>query len=154
VPPVESKTKVKTTPTYDGLPIVPGKTRKPRGKFAKVPKIIRIKGRSAGFVSMRDKMLKDWEFFATAARNPLAVLKTIIELDRHAMFSEVQASKQSTFNDEQYIKFQKYLEGDVDSQDKIEDKEIDKAVDVIDALIEEHAVKLDQQESEEEDSED
>lgn len=116
---------------------------KKKGKFSRIPKTIEKRGRAVGFTKIRDKLLKDWEFFSAASRSPLAVLKTVIEMDRHAMFAEVQASKLDSTSDDRYAKFQKYLEGD-DSGAEIEapDKSVTKAVDTIDEMILDHADEL------------
>lgn len=116
--------------------------KKRKGKFARIPKVIEKRGRAKGFEKIRDKLLKDWENLSAMTRSPLAVLKTVIEMDRHAMFAEVQQAKASKYTDEQYEKFQKYLEGDDTGASEDSDKEIAKAVDTIDEMIIDHASEL------------
>lgn len=131
-----------STTETPSLPLLdPPKKRK--GKFSRIPKVIERRGRAKGFEKIRDKLLKDWEGMSVLTRNPLAVLKTVIEMDRHAMFAEVQQAKASKYTDEQYEKFQKYLEGEDNGpgEDRL-DKDVAKAVDTIDEMIADHAEEI------------
>src|SRR5687767_15000966 len=83
--------------------------------FKNIPKIIKKKGRVAGFERMRDMALGEWEVLA-AKMNPYSALKLAIELDRHAMFAEVAAEKQKgSFDRQLWDNFQDYLHGKVDA---------------------------------------
>src|SRR5947209_512981 len=86
-----------------------------RSRFGKIPKLIKGKGRAAGFVELRDMLLKDWEGMS-ARMNPYSAFKLILETDRHAMFAEVAAEKQKgTFDRELWDQFRDYLHGSVEA---------------------------------------
>lgn len=81
--------------------------------LAEVPAIIGDKGRVAGFEHLRDRLLSDWETFIARGVNAYSALKLVIEMDRHAMFAEVQARKQQgQFDQQLYADFQDYLHGE------------------------------------------
>lgn len=88
----------------------------PEPMLAEVPDVIRDQGRVAGFEHLRDRMLSDWEKFIKAGVNAYSALKLVIEMDRHAMFAEVQAEKKKGEVDQQkWDWYQKYLQGQVDA---------------------------------------
>ncbi len=81
--------------------------------FEKIPKLIKRKGRVAGFERLRDMALEDWETLS-AKMNPYSALKLAIEFDRHAMFAEVaQEKNKGAFDRDLWEKFQTYLQGGV-----------------------------------------
>lgn len=82
-----------------------------RPDFTAVPVLIREHGRARGFERIRDLVLERPE--AMGADSLLPVLKLVIELDRHAMFSAVSEAKAQERGDQDaWKKFQEYLHGD------------------------------------------
>jgi hypothetical protein len=95
----------------------------PLKMFEKIPKIIRKKGRVAGFEKLRDMALEDWEQLS-ARMNPYSALKLCIEFDRHAMFAEVaQERAKGAFDRDLWDKFQNYLHGSVESAPGLNDSQ-------------------------------
>lgn len=85
------------------------------GLFADLPRRIRRKGRVAGFERMRDRLMAGYEQFA-GAEGRYKALKAILEVDRHAMFAEVAASRDQGQTDQKtYERFQAYLAGEIDT---------------------------------------
>lgn len=88
--------------------------------FGTVPALIREHGRARGFERLRDLVLERPDGMGTD--NFLAVLKMVIELDRHALFSEVSEAKaRDRMDKDAWEKFQEYLRGDdvtADPQEK------------------------------------
>lgn len=83
-------------------------------KFGPVVRTIRKKGPAAGWRLGRDICLRDWETLKEDMP-PYAVLKLAIEMDRHALFSEVASDKVKTQRDaEVYEQYQRYLAGEAD----------------------------------------
>lgn len=81
--------------------------------LADVPAIIGESGRVKGFEAIRDMLLASWQYFARSS-NPLAVLKSVLEMDRHALFAEVAAIKASgKFDQDKWEAYQRYLAGEV-----------------------------------------
>lgn len=81
--------------------------------FDTVPALIHEHGRVRGFEKMRDVLLSSYH--RLGQDNLLAVLKMVIELDRHALMSEVaQAKQRARFEQEAWERFQSYLRGEVD----------------------------------------
>jgi hypothetical protein len=85
------------------------------GRFAPVVHTIKRRGAAAGWRRGRDICLRDWETLKEEGMNAYAVLKLAIEMDRHALFTEVAADKTRTRVDAQtYEEYQRYLAGEVD----------------------------------------
>jgi len=85
------------------------------GMFSDVPKVIRKKGRVAGFTHLRDRILDKWEILAAKA-NAYSLLKLAIEADRHAMFAQVAETKaKDSYDTELYRGLSDYLAGKVDA---------------------------------------
>jgi hypothetical protein len=79
-----------------------------------VPAIMR-ESRIAGFEHLRDRLLTDWEEFISKGVNAYSALKLVIEMDRHALFAQVQADKPKAKHDkDQWQEFQDYLKGKVE----------------------------------------
>lgn len=81
------------------------------GTLEDIPAVIETRGRVKGFEAIRDKLLIDWENFIGRGMSPYAVLKLVIEMDRHAMFAENQKSKKDELDQKAYAEFQDYLHG-------------------------------------------
>lgn len=82
--------------------------------FSRIPKIIKKRGRAKGFEKVRDMVLLNWEMLG-AISNPLAALKLVLEIDKHAMFSEVAAEKaKGQFDMQLWGQFQDYLQGKIE----------------------------------------
>jgi hypothetical protein len=82
--------------------------------LARIPRIIKKRGRAKGFERIRDLILTNWEMLS-AVSNPLAAIKLVLEVDKHAMFSEVAAEKaKGAFDMQLWSQFQDYLEGKID----------------------------------------
>ena len=89
---------------------------RPPGMLAEVPGVIAKSGRVAGYEHLRDRLLADWEQFIARGVNPYSALKLVIEMDRHAMFADVQAEKKrGHFHEKMWEDFQSYLRGEVDA---------------------------------------
>lgn len=83
--------------------------------FNSIPKLIKRKGRVAGFEKMRDMALADWEVLC-GKMNPYSALKLAIEFDRHAMFAEVAAEKsKGAFDRDLWNQYQDYLHGKIEA---------------------------------------
>lgn len=94
-------------------PLPEGVIKRP-GMFVRIPKIIKKKGRAKGFERVRDLVLNNWEMLS-ALSNPLAAIKLVLEVDKHAMFSEMAAEKaKGAFDMQLWLKFQDYLDGKLD----------------------------------------
>lgn len=79
--------------------------------FSEVPVLIREHGRSRGFERLRDIVLE--HPLSMGSESLLPVLKMVIELDRHALFSEVSEAKaRERMDRDAWEKFQEYLRGD------------------------------------------
>lgn len=79
--------------------------------FSKIPKIISRKGRSKGFESLRDLILKEHPLIG----NPIQAIQLALQADRHALFAEVATSKiQASFDKELWSKWQDFLHGKTD----------------------------------------
>jgi hypothetical protein len=96
------------------MPSVPAEAVKKFGMFARIPRIIKKKGRAKGFERVRDLVLTNWEMLG-AVSNPLAALKLVLDVDKHAMFAEVAAEKaKGAFDMQLWSQFQDYLEGKIE----------------------------------------
>jgi hypothetical protein len=88
----------------------------PNHIFARVPKIIRKRGRVKGFEAIRDLMLSQYETLALRM-NPYNVIKLALESDRHALFAEVAEAKSAGtgVHREMWDQFQSFLSGAVEA---------------------------------------
>lgn len=78
--------------------------------LGEIPGIIGAEGRVRGFEKLRDVLLANAERLGPL----LAVIKTILETDRHALFAAVAAEKQRHDEaTEQWNWYKKYLSGEV-----------------------------------------
>ena len=81
--------------------------------FQSIPAILHKQGRIEGFEALRDALL---EHVDELSSNPLAVIKMVLETDRHALFAQVAEEKARLKRDvEAYDEFRRYLAGDIDS---------------------------------------
>lgn len=87
---------------------------KRKGMFSRIPKTIRKKGRAKGFEKIRDMVLINWEMLS-AVSNPLATIKLVLEIDKHAMFAEVAAEKaKGSFDKGLWDEYRDYLQGKIE----------------------------------------
>lgn len=92
-----------------------GRPKNPSGTFSGVPRVIKQKGRVAGFEFMRDFVLDNWDTLKSQA-NPYSMLKLALESDRHALFAEVaELRKQGKIEQEMVAELSDYLKGNIDS---------------------------------------
>ncbi len=77
-----------------------------------MPETIAKEGRVKGFERLRDLVLENWRHLAPG--NPLAALKAVLEIDRHALFSQVsEAKQQGQFQLDAWQLYQRYLNGEI-----------------------------------------
>lgn len=91
----------------------------PKELFETVPGVMQTRGRVEGFEALRDLLLANWRDLAAGYNIPLhALLKLVLETDRHALFamlSEEKLGDADRAKQGRYKWFQQYLEGEVDS---------------------------------------
>lgn len=76
-------------------------------------------GRVKGFEQLRDELLTHWRWLAHY-RDPLAIIKTVLETDRHALFAQLSEQKAADkFQLDAWRAFQKYLEGEVSEPPRV-----------------------------------
>ncbi len=79
-----------------------------------IPDEIRSGGRVAGFEALRDALLAHWPDLVRVM-SPAAVIKAILETDRHAVFAQVAEEKaRERFDLEAWRQFQDWLRGRID----------------------------------------
>jgi hypothetical protein len=79
-----------------------------RSLFSRIPKLIRKKGRAKGFESLRDLILKEHRVIGP----PLQAIQLALQVDKHALFSEVATAKmESSFDVEKWSTWQDFLHG-------------------------------------------
>lgn len=100
-------------PLSELIPVSPATS-----SFEDVPNIMEAKGRVSGFEAMRDMILSNWRALAAEYEIPLpALLKLVLETDRHALFAAMAEEKMGDADRSKQKKwawFQEFLEGKVD----------------------------------------
>lgn len=90
------------------------KKRKAGSTFGHIADEIRQHGRVSGFETFRDYVLENWDNLKGEI-NPYSAIKLALEIDRHALFSEVaELRKQGDKAAELSGELQDYLRGKID----------------------------------------
>lgn len=101
------------------VPLAEALASPPPKLFAELPSVMQQDGRVAGFEGLRDMLLANWRGLAAEFDIPLqALLKLVLETDRHALFAQVSEEKLGDADRSKQKKmkwFQDYLEGEVES---------------------------------------
>ena len=85
-----------------------------------IPGKLHDNGRVAGFEALRDELLTNWRTLLDFIPLP-ALVKLVLETDRHALFSLVAEAKLSDrFDREKWDSFQEYLRGEVSEPPRVD----------------------------------